>query len=97
MDPRVDQLLGQLSTSASLTERAALDLLTHALEDSGAVAMQSPEGDRRFDISVWSDDLDAIAANPLLIEVKRRLSPHAVELGISVGKSQGTCGVARFP
>lgn len=41
--------------------------------------MQSPEGDRRFDIGVWSDDLDAIAANPLLIELKRKLSPHAVE------------------
>lgn len=79
LGPRVDQLLGQLSTTASLTEQAALDLLTQALEDSGAVAVQSPEGDRRFDIGVWSDDLDAIAANPLLIELKRRFSPHAVE------------------
>jgi hypothetical protein len=76
---RVDHLLGQLSTTASLTERAALGLLTQALEDSGAVAVESPEGDRRFDIGVWSDDLDAIAANPLLIELKRKLSPHAVE------------------
>ena len=79
LGPRVDQLLGQLSTTASLTEQAALDLLTQALEDSGVVAVQSPEGDRRFDIGVWSDDLDAIAANPLLIELKRRLLPHAVE------------------
>lgn len=77
---RVDQLLGQLSTTANLTERAALDLLTQALESSGAVAAQSPdEVDRRFDIGVWSDDLDAIAANPLLIELKRKLSPQAVE------------------
>jgi hypothetical protein len=77
---RVDQLLGQLSTNANLTERVALDLLTQALESSGAVAAQSPdEVGRRFDIGVWSDDLDAIAANPLLIELKRKLSPLAVE------------------
>lgn len=76
---RADQLLTQLSTTASLTERAALDVLTQALEDSGAVAVLSPEGDRRFDLGVWSDDLDAIAANPLLIELKRTPSPRAVE------------------
>jgi hypothetical protein len=35
--------------------------------------------DRGFDLGVWSDDLDAIAANPLLIVLKRFLRVGAVQ------------------
>ena len=75
-----DELLDQLSTTANVTEREALAVLTRALEGSSVVVAQGAnEAGRRFDIGVWSDDLDAIAANPLIIELKRRMSRGAVE------------------
>lgn len=72
------ELLDQLAHFSPLTERVALDLLTQALETSGAVPAQNPV-DLGIDLGVWSDDLDAIGANPLLIEVKRSVDRRAVE------------------
>jgi hypothetical protein len=54
------------------------ELVVRAIEASGAVAVPSTR-DEGFDIGVWADDLDAIAGNPLLIEIKRRFSKQAVE------------------
>ncbi len=60
------------------SESEALALLVDAIEASGAAAVRSAGRDRGFDLGVWSDDLDAIAGNPLLIEVKRALTANAV-------------------
>jgi hypothetical protein len=79
LGPRADQLLDELADTSNVTERAALNVLTQALEDSGTVAVQNPASDRGFDLGVWSDDLDAIAANPLLIELKHNLRAQTVK------------------
>lgn len=72
------ELLDQLAHASPLTEQAALGVLTEALETSGAVPAQSP-ADLGIDLGVWSDDLDAIGANPLFIEVKRSVNRQGVE------------------
>lgn len=80
---RTDQLLDQVTDILKLDpaqmERTAIRVLIQAVEESGAVAVQSPESDFGFDLGVWSDDLDAIAANPLLIEIKRSFGTEAVQ------------------
>ncbi|MFP3985972.1 hypothetical protein U9R90_00335 [Streptomyces sp. E11-3] len=78
---QVNELLELLRKQPMRLERTAVDVLKAALEGSGAVAVKNPDpkvGDR-LDLGVWSDDLGAIALNPLLIEVKRTLSRSAVE------------------
>ncbi|MFC9105537.1 hypothetical protein ACFT08_31760 [Streptomyces rochei] len=78
---QVNELLELLHKQPVRLERTAVDVLKAALEGSGAVAVENPDpkvGDR-LDLGVWSDDLGAIALNPLLIEVKRTLSRSAVE------------------
>jgi hypothetical protein len=84
LGPRADQLLDRASTISTLTdpaaiEQAAVAVLVQALEYSGAVVVDRGGADRGFDLGVWSDDLDAIAANPLLIELKRFLHVGAVQ------------------
>lgn len=78
---RSDQLLSELERQPRLTEHAAVGVLTAALEESGVVTVESPDRDAplRFDLGVWADDLDAIAVNPLLIEVKQTLSAATVQ------------------
>lgn len=61
-----------------LTERSAISTLVDAIEASGGVAAVGAGQDSGFDIGVWSDDLEAIGGNPLLIELKRTLTPGAV-------------------
>ncbi|MFI8186488.1 hypothetical protein ACIF70_39270 [Actinacidiphila glaucinigra] len=76
---RVDELLALLGKASPRLERTMVDVLRTALEASGAVTVEYPDRDTAplLDLGVWSDDLDAIALNPLLIEVKRTLSPGA--------------------
>jgi hypothetical protein len=76
LGPYAEQLLTRLADS-TLTEQTAIAVLIEAIEASGGVAVNG-EPDRGFDLGIWSDDLDAIAANPLLIEVKRSLRRGAV-------------------
>ncbi|TVZ05064.1 hypothetical protein EAS64_10610 [Trebonia kvetii] len=57
--------------------RAFADVLAEAIEDGGAVAVQA-EADDGYDLGVWSDELGAIASNPLLVELKISLSRQAV-------------------
>jgi hypothetical protein len=83
-----DQLLERASTILALTDPAAvgqqaLAVLVEALEHSGAVVVDRGRADRGFDLGVWSDDLDAIAANPLLIELKRFLHVEAVHQALA--------------
>jgi hypothetical protein len=87
LGPRADQFLdraSQLQVRARPTaEQEAVELLIEALEASGTVAVQSAGPDRRFDLGVWADDLGAIAANPLLIEVKLALRPGATQQALA--------------
>jgi hypothetical protein len=74
----VDQLLARLGTSGH-TEASSIAILVEAIEASGSVAVVNTERDPGFDLGVWSDDLEAIGGNPLLVEVKRSLVPGAVD------------------
>ena len=79
---RADELLERarllVGTGSKSAGHAAVDLLVEAIEGSGAIAVREPAGDRLFDVGVWSDDLDVIAANPLLIDVRSSLRADAV-------------------
>jgi hypothetical protein len=57
--------------------RSVTALLVEAIEASGAIATEKSGPDEGFDIGVWSDDLAAIGANPLVVEVKPRLRPES--------------------
>ena len=75
---RANQLLAMLDLSGKQpTGRAYVDVLLEAVEDSRGVGVVS--ADPGFDLGVWSDDLDAIGGNPLLVEIKRSLRPGAVD------------------
>ncbi|MFE5596086.1 hypothetical protein [Streptomyces sp. NPDC056549] len=78
---QVDELLALLHKAPELLERTAVEVLKTALESSGTVTVENPDpkAGARLDLGVWSDDLGAIALNPLLIEVKRTLSRSAVD------------------
>jgi hypothetical protein len=73
----VNRLLARLSASGR-PEVSSIAVLVEAIEASGSVAVVNT-GDPGFDLGVWSDDLEAIGGNPLLVEVKRSLVPGAVE------------------
>ena len=73
-----DQLLARLGMSGH-TEASSIAILLEAIEASGSVAVVNTERDPGFDLGVWSDDLEAIGGNPLLVEVKRSLVPGAVD------------------
>jgi hypothetical protein len=65
--------LGRLSRDA----RSVVSILVEAIEGSGAIAAVNLDPDQGFDLGVWSDDLAAIGGNPLVVEVKRALTPEA--------------------
>jgi hypothetical protein len=72
-----EQLLDTLSAS-TLTERSLIGVLREAIEASGGAAAVNTERDVGFDLGIWSDDLEAIGGNPLLVELKRVLVPGSV-------------------
>jgi hypothetical protein len=79
LGPYADRLLAEAESLEQAPESAFQELVVRAIEASGAVAVaHAGKRDRGFDIGVWSDDLDAIGANPLLIELKRRVGKHTV-------------------
>ena len=99
LGPRTDQLLDRAARILTLTgpaaiEQAATELLIEAIEDSGAVAVKSPGPDHRFDLGVWSDDLGAIAANPLLIELKRSFRRETVQQAAAALRATSSARVA---
>jgi hypothetical protein len=59
-------------------EREVVELLIQAIEASGAAAVVAAGKDRGYDIGVWSDDLDALGGNPVLIEIKKTLHADGV-------------------
>ena len=48
----------------------------------------------RFDLGVWSDDLDAIAANPLVIEIKKRFSTASIAQALAAMQSMSNARAA---
>jgi hypothetical protein len=78
-----DQLLNEARALADAPDTSFERLVTRAIEASGAVAVISAGRDRGFDIGVWSDDLDAIGGNPLLIELKHHVSEQSVRQSLS--------------
>ena len=75
---RAQQLLTRLSLAErGQIERSSVDILLEAIEASRGVGVVNAEPG--FDLGVWSDDLDAIGGNPLLVEIKRSLTPGAVD------------------
>ena len=69
-----DRLLARLSESGS-TEASSIAVLVEVIEASGAVVVANAGHDPGFDLGVWSDDLEAIGGNRLLVEVRRSLVP----------------------
>jgi len=72
------RLPGRLSASASIVESRAAAVLVEAFEANGGVAAVNTEREARFDLGLWSDDLEAIGGNPLFVETKLSLVPGAV-------------------
>ena len=61
-----------------LTGRELEDLVADVLRVSGVETMtQSPQPDQGADIAVWSDALQPLVGNPILIEVKSRIRDKA--------------------
>jgi nucleoside 2-deoxyribosyltransferase len=88
LGPRADELIdraARLMTTARPAERgqAVVEILTEALESSGALPVEATRRDDWFDMAVWLDDLDGIAANPLLIEVKIKFDLSAVRQALA--------------
>lgn len=78
-----DYLLDEARTLRDAPEAKFEDLVRRAIEASGALAVASPAPDRGFDIGVWSDDLDAIGGNPLLIELKHHVNEQSVRQSLT--------------
>ncbi len=77
LGPYADHLLEE-TREGELELSEVEELLVRAVEASGAVASGGVGPRRSFDIGVWSDDLDAIAGNPLLVEVRPRIDSAGV-------------------
>jgi hypothetical protein len=73
-----------LRTNGTQQPGLALEaLVVEAIEASGAVAVHAAGRDRGFDLGVWSDDLDSIASNPILVELKTNFSLNAERQALS--------------
>jgi hypothetical protein len=74
---RIDKYWARIEDSANNIKEVELErVVVEILKASGvATVHQGPEGGA--DIAVWSDDLQPILANPMLIEVKSRISDAA--------------------
>lgn len=69
---KADHFISQLQRSAGTIRGAELEsLVSEILRAAGVAAItQSPFPSKGADIAVWSDDLQPISGNPLLVEVK---------------------------
>lgn len=71
-----DDLLERVRADrAHITEREAVAILHTAIQESGVSALSSEltHADKGADLAVWSDDLEPLIENPVVIEVKRQL------------------------
>ncbi|CAN7680752.1 hypothetical protein LJR235_005378 [Pararhizobium sp. LjRoot235] len=69
---RASTYLSQINQRIADSEFASVErIVADALRESGLEAVsESKHNDRRFDIAVWSDELQPFVGNPLLIEVR---------------------------
>lgn len=76
LGPKADALIAQLESSLAAGSWTALEqVVAEALRAAGAdVVATSPERDVGADFAVWSDVLEPFVGNPLLIEIKTRLT-----------------------
>jgi hypothetical protein len=76
LGPKADVLITQLERSLAAGSWAAVEqVVAEALRASGAdVVATSAERDVGADFAVWSDVLEPFVGNPLLIEVKTKLT-----------------------
>jgi TIR domain len=94
-----DDLIVRLNEVLSARDwRGFEELIAHAIRQSGTdvvVQSQSAHRDQGFDLAVWSDALDSVVGNPLLIEMKLSVRGRDVfhQLGYLLGKAQRQWGV----
>jgi hypothetical protein len=71
-----DRLLEEVRANrGQMTEREFLDIVRRAIEESGVSTLVSEPAaaDHGVDLAVWSDDLEPLIRNPVVIELKSRL------------------------
>ena len=90
---RAKELLNRLSHS-SAGEWPSINVLIEAIESSGGVAVVNDDRSAGFDLGVWSDDLEAIGGNPLLVELKQTLRPGVVSQVLRALNAHPTARVA---
>jgi hypothetical protein len=90
---RAKELLNRLSHS-SAGEWPSTNVLIEAIESSGGVAVVNDDRSAGFDLGVWSDDLEAIGGNPLLVELKQTLRPGVVSQVLRALDAHPTARVA---
>ena len=78
-----DRLLERADTLSGGPTLELEQLLMDAIQTGGAVAVPGAASDTGFDIGVWSDDLDAIDGNPLLIELKRNVDEQSLRVSLA--------------
>jgi hypothetical protein len=71
-----DRLLEQVRANrGQITETEFMGVVRRAIEESGVstVVSEPTASDRGVDLAVWSDDLEPLIKNPVVIELKSRL------------------------
>ena len=71
-----DRLIEEIRANrGQMTETEFLDVVRRAIEESGVstVVGKLASADRGVDLVVWSDDLEPLIKNPVVIELKSRL------------------------
>ncbi len=71
-----DRLIEEIRANrGQMTETEFLDVVRRAIEESGVstVVGKLASADRGVDLAVWSDDLEPLIKNPVVIELKSRL------------------------
>jgi hypothetical protein len=95
LGPSGRQLLARaVALAKGGTEHDVVELLIQAIEGSGAAAVVAAGADRGYDIGVWSDDLDALGGNPLLVEVKKTLHEYGVRQSLNALHQSPTARMA---
>jgi hypothetical protein len=88
-----DILLSQINRP-QIDESDVIKILTYAIESSGAIAVENAERDVGFDLGVWSDELESIGANPLLVEFTTSLNANARKRALTMLRANRTAQVA---
>jgi hypothetical protein len=76
LSTRATELIQHLKNLQARATHAEFEkILTAAFKDSGIEVVAEPQGkDRGYDFALWLDELNHLVGNPLLVEVKTKLS-----------------------